>query len=349
MIFRTFSKKLNRDVWAIDVRVAGVRIREATFASKRDAQDAIAAMRLRYRNQRLGLEEEETSIITLGDLLEARRRDPSRQANRGRRRLLAWFELFVEEDPYLPIRNISTSRLHAFQQKLIALGLKPASVNFAMAGVTASLNAGRLYFGELENFAAPRLSKMSAEGREVVVPRSVLRSVVDEMRLRDQNDRADIFELLILTGCRSSEILAADPSWIDPETRVLTLPARITKTRKQRRIPLCGRSEAILANWVKPDCQYRSFRETVATAAQARGIPVSDDTWLIHDIRHTAATVLARGRINLAIIAALLGHRLGGMTVKYTHADDHALRDAVNVLDGYWSEKVVSFPALREA
>lgn len=349
MIYRTFSKKLNREVWAIDVRVAGQRIREATFTSKRDANDAIAAMRLKYRAHRLGIEEEEPSTITLGELLDARMRDPSRQANRHRRRLLFWFEQFVEKDPYLPVRNVSASRLNAFQQELVSIGLAPASVRFAMAGITSSLNAARLYFSELETFSAPKLPLIRIEGREVVVPRQLVRACVDEMRRRGWGERADVLELLVLTGCRSGEILATEPAWIDFDLGILSLPARATKTRKARTIPLTERSETIFRTWSKPDYNYATFRRTVATAAQAIGTPMGDGTWLLHDLRHTVATILAKSRINLTIIAALLGHSVSGMTAKYTHADDYALRDAVNVLDAYWSGKVATFPALQRA
>ena len=76
-----------------------------------------------------------------------------------------------------------------------------------------------------------------------------------------------------------------------------------------------------------------------------RGIVVGMDSWRIHDIRHTVASVLAESGINQKIIADLLGHSLGGMTSRYTHSTLPALRAASAVLESYWSgRRVAAFP-----
>ena len=79
-----------------------------------------------------------------------------------------------------------------------------------------------------------------------------------------------------------------------------------------------------------------TMRLTVEIVARQIGIPLGRDRWVLHDIRHTAASVLAEAGISHSIIATVLGHRLGGMTAIYTHATLQALKDAMNVLEQYW-------------
>jgi integrase len=81
---------------------------------------------------------------------------------------------------------------------------------------------------------------------------------------------------------------------------------------------------------------YGSVRQVLVVVCRAKKIPFGGSSWRIHDIRHTAASVLAEASVSHSIIAALLGHRLGGVTALYTHATLTALNQAVDILAAYW-------------
>jgi integrase len=342
IIKKVYSKRLKRSLWSINGRIDGIQYRQARWDKKSDAEEFVENLRREARGGYPNLRAQ-AEVTTLGDLLEMRLRDPQCQSTRNRRRLVGFFEEFVNyTGPDLPLRNLSVTRLKQYRDSL--LGFKPSTIEFKMAGVTGALNNARLYFPDFENFGAPRLPGLETIGREVIVSGSELHAVVDELRRVGRDKMADILELLILTGCRIGEILSLTQKQIDHERRVIVLLPEHTKTRRKREIPFSEASETIFRRW-DDDCpSYRWFYLATVRAANSRGILVGYDNWRIHDIRHTAASILAEAGINTAIIARLLGHKIGGMTEKYIHATDPALRQAVNVLDGYWhGRKVAAF------
>jgi integrase len=183
-------------------------------------------------------------------------------------------------------------------------------------------------------------------GRAVLIARSELVAVRDELRRMERTGAADIFEMLILTGCRVMELLTLRPEWIEWERGLVGLPANATKTKTSRILPITPALEVLLRRRAKaPHLCYATFYRAVCAAGRARGIVVGMDSWRIHDIRHTVASVLAESGINQKIIADLLGHSLGGMTSRYTHSTLPALRAASSVLESYWSgSRVAAFP-----
>ena len=54
------------------------------------------------------------------------------------------------------------------------------------------------------------------------------------------------FEFLVLTAARSGEVRGATWTEIDLPARVWTIPARRMKSRRDHRVPLCGRAMEIL-------------------------------------------------------------------------------------------------------
>ena len=59
------------------------------------------------------------------------------------------------------------------------------------------------------------------------------------------------------------------------------------------------------------------------------GVPHSG--W--HQLRHTAATLLAAAGTDVATIGRILGHRPGSVvTLRYLHTDDNRLREAADAV-----------------
>ena len=54
------------------------------------------------------------------------------------------------------------------------------------------------------------------------------------------------FEFVVLTAARSGEVRGAKWTEIDLPARVWTIPARRMKSRRDHRVPLCGRAMEIL-------------------------------------------------------------------------------------------------------
>jgi integrase len=155
------------------------------------------------------------------------------------------------------------------------------------------------------------------------------------LREDDDQQAADIFRLLLLTGARRGEVLGA--TWEQfKEAGVWTKPAATTKQRNEHRVPLSAPARQLLARlharsdgspWLFPgrndqhrkDSKYPWGR--ICKAASISGLR-------IHDLRHSYASTLVSGGFSLPVIGALLGHTQPSTTARYAHLYDDILRQA---------------------
>lgn len=153
---------------------------------------------------------------------------------------------------------------------------------------------------------------------------------------RDQQ-AADAFRLLLLTGARRAEVLNAtwdqfnEPGlWIKPHTA--------TKQRAEHRTPLAAPTQELLARlrqqdgasspWVFPGRRGRPRQDL--KFAWKRICKVAGITGLrIHDLRHSFASHLVSAGFSLPTIGALLGHANPATTHRYAHLLDDPLKKAV--------------------
>ena len=142
-------------------------------------------------------------------------------------------------------------------------------------------------------------------------------------------------ELLLLTGCRKSEILTLN--WTDYREGKLFL--RDSKTGP-RMVWLSSPARRVLDGL--PRRGSRVFPSGTAGSSQApqamnrfwgrlRAEAGLDDVTL-HDARHSYASVALMEGETVVIIGKLLGHRNPATTLKYIHLDDTAVREAVETI-----------------
>jgi integrase len=172
--------------------------------------------------------------------------------------------------------------------------------------------------------------------------------------LEDQQ-AANIIRLLLLTGARKGEVLAARWEQFDLAEGVWTKPGSTTKQKTLHRVPLSAPARQLLveirdaskkgAEFVFPgrsDGHRQEIKRAWRDVCFAAGIvitKVEKDTRgrertivqpsaRIHDLRHTYASVLASAGLSLPIIGALLGHSQPATTARYAHLLDDPLRQA---------------------
>lgn len=118
-----------------------------------------------------------------------------------------------------------------------------------------------------------------------------------------------------------------------------------TKNNETLSVPMNDRALEILKKRAAlfPDSQYpfphaagehageaiRDLKRSFHTALEKSGI--SNFRW--HDLRHTLASRLAMGGVDLVSIQKLLGHKSLRMTSRYAHVSDEHLSKQVKVLD----------------
>jgi integrase len=150
-------------------------------------------------------------------------------------------------------------------------------------------------------------------------------------------DAANAVRLLLLTGARRGELLAARWTDIDLEAGVWAKPAATTKTKALHRIPMSEAACRLLAEmrvqagvkaeWVFP-AQGGGHRAHINAAWDALRKASDIPDVRLHDLRHTYASVLASSGLSLPIIGALLGHTTANTTLRYAHLLDDPLRAA---------------------
>jgi integrase len=176
-------------------------------------------------------------------------------------------------------------------------------------------------------------------------------------KLRDQG-AANAVRLLLLSGARRGELLAARWTDIDLDAGVWSKPAATTKTKALHRVPLSKAACQLLAGmrkqasdeWLFPAHEggHRTdIRDAWEVLRKAADIP----DVRAHDLRHTYASVLVSSGLSLPIIGALLGHTTAQTTLRYSHLLDDPLRAATErasaVITGKPDAEIVPLPVRK--
>lgn len=202
-----------------------------------------------------------------------------------------------------------------------------------MQGINPVKGVDRLRGGKRDRFLSPDEYKAFS-------------GTLDTMQAGGSNSTALMaFRLLALTGARRNEILALKRSEVNLEASCFEFAD--TKTGKQRRAFGAAAAKilkaALMASsdkvYVFPGAGGKShvqntflFR-SVCKRAGLEGVTP-------HTLRHSFATVAGELHYSEVTIAALLGHTLGTVTGRYTHAVDAAIIGAANAVSEAIAERM---------
>ena len=147
-----------------------------------------------------------------------------------------------------------------------------------------------------------------------------------------QAQQADIVRLLLLTGCRKSEIVRLRREEVrddrieladgktGPRTVLLNAPARQIVERRMAE----GNGPWVFSSVLEPS---RSRCREVSLWYRIRREAGIQDVRL-HDLRHTVASQAAMNGVPLPVVARLLGHSNVRMTLRYAHVGDREIEAA---------------------
>ena len=160
--------------------------------------------------------------------------------------------------------------------------------------------------------------------------------------------QADIIRLLLLTGCRKSEILTL--RWAEVDGDVLRLAEAKTGPRT---VWLSEAAQAMIARqprtasafvFPSPKNSARPQYRNLGLWRRARREAGIEDVRL-HDLRHTVASQAVAKGVPLPTIARMLGHAQPTMTLRYAHVGDHEVQSAaerigtmITIAVGSWAE-----------
>jgi integrase len=172
-----------------------------------------------------------------------------------------------------------------------------------------------------------------------------------------------VLQFLILTGQRRSEIGSMKWAWIDSAKRTITLPASVTKNKREHTFPYCNMLASILdgiprtgeylfagsRNAELPISGWSNFK--AAFDKECKIAP-----WSLHDLRRTFATNLAAIGVRLEVTEKLLNHvsgSFGGIVGVYQrHGFQAEMRDAVELYEKHLADLTAEkddVPVIRAA
>jgi len=240
--------------------------------------------------------------------------------------------------------------IHAINRRQVSLRLAeiaedngPAAANRVRATLSA-LFAWAMREGIVDTNPVTGTNKAAESGaRERVLTDAELAAIWAALR---DDDHGRIVKLLTITGQRRDEVGAMTWNEVDFDAGVWNLPAERSKNHRAHSIPLSPPAVAILKSMTRrvrdddsPDCVFgesgRGFSGwSKAKAALDRRIG-EPAPWRLHDLRRTAATMMAdRLGVLPHVVEAVLNHVSGhksGVAGVYNRARYEAeMRDALN-------------------
>ena len=165
-----------------------------------------------------------------------------------------------------------------------------------------------------------------------------LHGVLDRYESERPSGKAqmDIIRLLLLTGCRTGEILKLRWREVDGDTLQLedskTGPRQVLLSPEARAI--IERQPRSGSPWVFPSLVNPArARVDLSLWKKVRKLAGIEDVRL-HDLRHTFASQAAMQGIPLPVVARLLGHGQVQMTLRYAHVSDRDVEAAAERIGG---------------
>lgn len=139
---------------------------------------------------------------------------------------------------------------------------------------------------------------------------------------------------LVDTGARLSE--GTDLRWSDVTSQRATF--WVTKSGRSRSVPLTKRAAAAIAASDRrkpgPFCEIDHQRFRIAWHNAKDSIGLADDPDVVpHVLRHTCASRLVQGGIDIRRVQMWLGHQTLQMTMRYAHLASHDLEMCVPILE----------------
>ena len=214
---------------------------------------------------------------------------------------------------------------------------KPASANRSLPVLSVILRQAEVYgYRPEDSNPCKDIKRYRRRARERFLSPDEIRRVVEVLNRYDETRpfQATVIRLLLLTGCRKSELLTL--KWQDYREGKLFL--RDSKSGP-RTVWLSSAAREVLERlprksaWVFPSywgnldhlSDITDFWRDVRTEV---GLPDVRP----HDLRHTYASIALMHGETVLTIGRLLGHDHPGTTLKYTNFADAAAREAVDAV-----------------
>jgi integrase len=187
------------------------------------------------------------------------------------------------------------------------------------------------------------IEKYPEEARERYLSDEEVQRFTAALDAEPNQDAANAYRLLILTGARSGEVRTARWEMFDLGAGTWTKPGATTKQKTTHHAPLMAPAIALLRQMAgerdddspylfpspeNPEKPRYGFKRPWNRIRRRAGI----EDVRTHDLRHTFASGIVSNGASLAMVGALLGHTQHQTTMRYAHLMQDPLRQAVDQL-----------------
>jgi len=366
MILQRHSKRLRRKVWGFDIRRNGRRYRAFIYDTRKQAEDAVLAIRQRSREAELGISTDPLTSPKLAQLITARLAtiDNKREHTRASRVLHTLAEVLPADALVTEITTVDLRQWVARRQKD---GQSASSINRELNIIAATLHSAGSFFPQLEQWIAPKMPrpKVAKRGRERLITVDELDALLGHLyrpqELPEQHQAYDarvrvgqIFEWALLTGMRHGEIDRL--RWSDIDRQGEQVRVESTKTDSIRYLAISPRMGEILSErrelgqafvFNRGGNTNPKFYRILRAACLACGIEYgrkSGRGLTLHDARHSFVTRLLQAGVDLSTIQSLSGHSSRVLALWYGHATAESRARAMlvaeaSVFESVWSPR----------
>ena len=284
-----------------------------------------------------GMETHSGSRLTFGTFIEkyylpharARKRSWKTEAGILRRHVLPVYS-------GVKLEAITRFRLSRWLEGLQDKGLSPTTCNRALFLVKYIFNCARRW-GFLGESPARDVSALpEREFQERYLSAEEARRLLEVLDEEKVQQAAHAVKLLLFTGARKSEILAARWQNVDMVRRILTVP--LSKSGKARHIPLSDAAMQVLeeiprtSEWLFPSSRTGSHLSTIYAAWDSVRERAGLMDVRLHDLRHSFASFLVNSGCSLYEVQKILGHQNPKVTTRYAHLAQDSLLRAANIV-----------------
>jgi integrase len=241
------------------------------------------------------------------------------------------FGLFYGLDNFM--NDLATENVREFKHHCrTVLSYKHGTINRKLAALSKLCTYSRGVKGFQFTWGLPLIEYETENNkREFVVSKELESKLLMTARLNYRDDEADLWECLIFTGCRVSELL--NLTWDKIKDGFLHLVD--TKTGDDRFVPIFDEVEKILAKRKKMGLE-KPFPLSIHAVEHAwrmvrkkLGMEHEKD-FVMHSLRHTCITRLLKRKIGIEVVQKIVGHKDIRMTQRYNHPTKDDLKNAVS-------------------
>jgi integrase len=234
------------------------------------------------------------------------------------------------------LTELTRHDVQSLQSEVLAKGLAPATANHVVKCIRSSLNLA-VGWGLLEKNPASKIAMLFEDNKkERYLTDEELSRLLNVLRSDRNRTVCQIIVVLMATGLRLNEALAATWADVELERRVFIVRAQNSKSRRVRSVPINASARAVLNAlptkgtqgplWVNPRTgrRYSTISKQFQRIRSAANLP----DFRIHDCRHFFASALVSSGRTLFETQQLLGHSSPAVTQRYAHLSTRALEEA---------------------